>query len=44
VLAEAVEAFYAVLDRYTLVDLVRNPQAIVRLLHIPTAAAPAARS
>jgi Rrf2 family nitric oxide-sensitive transcriptional repressor len=34
VLAEAVEAFYATLDRYTLADLVRNQQSIVRVLNI----------
>jgi Rrf2 family nitric oxide-sensitive transcriptional repressor len=34
VLAEAVGAFYAILDRYTLADLARNQQAIVRVLHI----------
>ncbi|QPF74009.1 Rrf2 family transcriptional regulator [Roseateles sp. DAIF2] len=32
VLAEAVAAFYAVLDRYTLADLVRNRQAVAKLL------------
>ncbi len=36
VLVEAVEAFYAVLDRYTLADLVQQPQAIIRLLNIPS--------
>lgn len=39
VLGEAVEAFYAALDRYTLADLVQQPQAIVRLLNIPAPAA-----
>lgn len=34
VLAEAVEAFYATLDRYTLADLARNQQSIVRVLNI----------
>jgi Rrf2 family nitric oxide-sensitive transcriptional repressor len=34
VLAEALEAFYRVLDRYTLADLVRNPQVLSRLLFI----------
>jgi len=33
VLREAVEAFYAVLDHYTLADLVARPQAIVQVLH-----------
>lgn len=44
VLGEAVDAFYAVLDRYTLADLVRNGAALQRtLLGIPvrTVAAPA---
>ena len=36
VLVEAVQAFYAVLDRYTLADLVRQPQSIIRLLNIPS--------
>lgn len=36
VLVEAVQAFYAVLDRYTLADLVQQPQAIIRLLNIPS--------
>jgi Rrf2 family nitric oxide-sensitive transcriptional repressor len=34
VLGEAVEAFYATLDRYTLADLVQNRQTIVRVLDI----------
>jgi Rrf2 family nitric oxide-sensitive transcriptional repressor len=33
-LGEAVEAFYAVLDRCTLADLVRNPEAVIRVLGI----------
>lgn len=32
--AEALQAFYRVLDRYTLADLVRNPQVLARLLFI----------
>jgi Rrf2 family nitric oxide-sensitive transcriptional repressor len=31
VLSEALQAFYRVLDRYTLADLVRNPQVLSRL-------------
>lgn len=38
VLAEAVDAFYAVLDRYTLVDLVANRQQLARVLFFPRAA------
>jgi len=34
VLGEAVQAFYKVLDRYTLADLVHNRQAIAKLLFI----------
>lgn len=34
VLGEAVKAFYAALDRYTLEDLVRNRQAMVRILRV----------
>ena len=34
VLGEALQAFYRVLDRYTLADLVRNPQVLSRLLFI----------
>lgn len=34
VLGEAVEAFYAVLDRYTLADLVQNRQALAKVLFI----------
>jgi Rrf2 family transcriptional regulator, nitric oxide-sensitive transcriptional repressor len=33
VLSEATDAFHAVLDRYTLADLVRNRQALVSVLH-----------
>jgi Rrf2 family nitric oxide-sensitive transcriptional repressor len=34
VLGEALQAFYGVLDRYTLADLVRHPQVLSRLLPI----------
>lgn len=34
VLGEALQAFYAVLDRYTVADLVGDPQALSRLLAI----------
>jgi Rrf2 family nitric oxide-sensitive transcriptional repressor len=34
VLEEAVKAFYAALDRYTLEDLVRNRHAMVRILRV----------
>jgi Rrf2 family nitric oxide-sensitive transcriptional repressor len=34
VLHEAVEAFYAVLDHYTLADLARNRQALANILFI----------
>ncbi len=40
VLAEAVDAFYASLDRHTLADLVRRPRALTRLLAIPALPAP----
>ena len=33
VLAEAVKAFYAVLDRYTLADITRNKRALTSILH-----------
>lgn len=33
VLAEAVDAFHAVLDRYTLADISRNRQALAAVLH-----------
>jgi Rrf2 family transcriptional regulator, nitric oxide-sensitive transcriptional repressor len=42
VLAEAVDAFYEVLDRYTLDDLVGNRQALARVLFIDKASAPRA--
>ena len=34
VLAEAMAAFHAVLDRYTLADLVRNREVLVDVLHL----------
>lgn len=34
VLAEAVEGFYAVLDRYSLADLVHNRQSLARVLFV----------
>ena len=34
VLAEAVNAFYATLDRYTLADLVHNRQALARVMFV----------
>ena len=37
VFAEAVDAFHAVLDGYTLADLSRNPRALSSLLHIDPA-------
>ncbi|MFG6488324.1 RrF2 family transcriptional regulator [Roseateles sp. BYS78W] len=33
VLAEAVDAFYAVLDRYTLADITRNREMLAQVLH-----------
>jgi Rrf2 family nitric oxide-sensitive transcriptional repressor len=44
VLGEAVKAFYAVLDRYTLADLVRNRQSLAKVLFTQQVmAAPASR-
>lgn len=44
VLAEAVKAFYAVLDKYTLADLVQNRQALAKVLFgIHTVAPPPTR-
>lgn len=42
VLGEAVQAFHAVLDRYTLADITANRQQLVQLLHFmaPARAAP----
>lgn len=37
VLGEAVDAFYAVLDRYTLADLVHNRQSLARVLFMSDA-------
>jgi DNA-binding IscR family transcriptional regulator len=34
---EALQAFYRVLDRYTLADLVHNPVALSRLLFVDRA-------
>ena len=39
VLAEAVDAFYAVLDRYTLADITRNRNALAGVLHFHPASA-----
>jgi len=44
VLDEAVNAFYAVLDRYTLEDLVHNRQALARVLMIGRTAPAAPRA
>lgn len=38
VLGEAVDAFYGVLDRYTLADLAHNPRVLSRMLFIGQAA------
>ena len=43
VLGEAVAAFYAVLDRYTLADLVANRQQLATILFVDRPARPAAR-
>ena len=43
VLGEAVTAFYAVLDRYTLADLVTNRQQLATILFVDRPARPAAR-
>ncbi|MDO9115547.1 MAG: Rrf2 family transcriptional regulator [Polaromonas sp.] len=42
VLGEAVEAFYTVLDRYTLADLVQNRQSLAKVLFIDRTAPPTA--
>ena len=34
-LAEAVQAFYGVLDRLTLADICQNPRQLVAILHLP---------
>jgi Rrf2 family nitric oxide-sensitive transcriptional repressor len=39
VMKEAVDAFYAVLDRYTLADLVHNRAVLAQILHIAPPAA-----
>jgi Rrf2 family transcriptional regulator, nitric oxide-sensitive transcriptional repressor len=39
-LDEALQAFYGVLDRYTLADLARNPRALSRLLFVDKTPAP----
>ena len=44
VLAEAVNAFYAVLDRYTLADITRNNAALVSILHFHPAPPPRAKA
>jgi Rrf2 family nitric oxide-sensitive transcriptional repressor len=43
VLAEAVQAFYAVLDNYTLADIARNRRELAGILHFHEPAAAAAR-
>lgn len=40
VLDDAVRAFYAVLDRYTLYDITRNRNVLARILSIPRPARP----
>ncbi|MDP2448093.1 MAG: Rrf2 family transcriptional regulator [Polaromonas sp.] len=42
VLGEAVEAFYTVLDRYTLADLVQNRQSLAKVLFVDRTAPPTA--
>lgn len=42
-LAEAVQAFYAALEKYTLADAVKNREALVKVLFSVPVAAPAAR-
>ena len=44
VLKEAVDAFYAVLDRYTLADLVHNRHALAQILRITPVATAEARA
>jgi Rrf2 family transcriptional regulator, nitric oxide-sensitive transcriptional repressor len=44
VLGEALDAFYAVLDRYSLADLVENRQVLARILFMPQQGTQAARS
>jgi len=43
VLAEAVQAFYGTLDRYTLAELVHNRQALARIMFVDEADLPAPR-
>ncbi len=43
VLGEAVAAFYGVLDRYSLADLVHNRQALAKILFLPAEARKAKR-
>ena len=42
VLREAVAAFFGVLDRYTVQDLVQDPQRLRAVLFVPRATAPQA--
>jgi len=44
VLGRALDAFYGVLDRYSLADLVENRQALARILFMPQQGAAATRS
>lgn len=44
VLGEAVDAFYGVLDRYTLADLVENRQALAKIFFAPAPGGRATRS
>jgi len=43
VLGEAVDAFYGVLDAYTLADITRNPRALADVLRLQPRAAPPPR-